>query len=226
MILCFFTSSKNYFRILFLGAAVSFISACSSSMFRCSHFSEETKLYFVDSVSNKPLEHVIVVAYWQMYTGHSFPGDVLVLKEMVSDENGLAIIPSWGPLKTPKGSQLYRNSPTIVAYKRGYRYVVMSNRPLNHEGAPGDVTSQWDKKIVALDIFIGDDDALLRHLEAYADSIRYDRQGCFWEAVPRAFLHLHKMNSYFEAKQMENKLPGKQLVNQVGCENAIERFEE
>jgi hypothetical protein len=80
----------------------------------------------VDSDTGKPIEDVVVVAYWELYqgsiTGDGMPCGAANVEETLTDKDGWFHIPGWGPVKGACGVMRNMN-PFVYLFKSGYAYV-------------------------------------------------------------------------------------------------------
>ncbi|MHB8425076.1 MAG: hypothetical protein ACYDB9_07985 [Gammaproteobacteria bacterium] len=80
----------------------------------------------VDAGTGKPLEGVVVVAYWELYqgslTGDGMPCGAANVEETVTDKDGWFRIPGWGPVKGACGMMRNMN-PFVYMFKPGYEYL-------------------------------------------------------------------------------------------------------
>lgn len=160
----------------------------------------------VDANTKKPLDGVIVVAFWKLERG-TLGGNVdigtLHVMEAVTDKDGLFNFPAWGP-KTVWRGFLSGHSPTILFFKPGYRW---EKRYPQWEGktAP-DPRTHWSGKTIELSKFEG---GLQRYAEHISDLSRkidsilnFSRKSndCQWQNTPRMLVMLHNMSLDFEKK--------------------------
>ena len=84
----------------------------------------------VDADTDKPIQGVAVVAYWELYqgsiTGDGMPCGAANVAEAVTDKDGWFRIPGWGPVKGTCG--IMRNgNPLVYFFKPGYEYLRKSS---------------------------------------------------------------------------------------------------
>ncbi len=111
----------------------------------------------VDADTNKPLEGVAVVAYWELYqgsiTGDGMPCGAANVEEAVTDKDGWFHIPGWGPINGPCG--IMRNgNPLVYLFKSGYVYQRKAGGVGFNTNKPVSVAQVWwNGQTIKLSIF-------------------------------------------------------------------------
>ncbi len=83
------------------------------------------RLSVVDEVTGKPIVNAAVVARWIVMEPNGFKGAVwykdLYLAEALTNQDGYATIPAWGPIPRPKGWQMVSGlDPKFIVFHPGY----------------------------------------------------------------------------------------------------------
>ncbi len=179
---------------------------------------EAVEGWVVDAGTEKPIEGVIVVAHWQLKGGFEGGNPVGELKiiETVTDQNGRYYFPSWGP-KFAWSGHLKSESPEILMFKPGYKYLGMSNRWYRDRDTS---KSDWNGKTVKLEPFKGT-------LEQYADNLASLSSGlwivgfeigshsgdyCGWRSFPRMLRALDEMDAQFRASPVARRTVAAMLI--------------
>ncbi|HKV96977.1 MAG TPA: hypothetical protein VJR90_05755 [Gammaproteobacteria bacterium] len=80
----------------------------------------------VDADTDKPIQGVAVVAYWELYqgsiTGDGMPCGAVNVAEAVTDKDGSFRIPGWGPVKGACG-RMRNGNPLVYFFKPGYVHI-------------------------------------------------------------------------------------------------------
>jgi hypothetical protein len=107
------------------------LGACGASRYSA----EPTHAWVVDKTTGKPIEGVVVVAYWELRWGFE-GGSVLDMKilEASTDSQGHFSIPGWGPESIPRaagfGARMRNNDPRLFFFHPGYSYKGLQNSDL------------------------------------------------------------------------------------------------
>jgi hypothetical protein len=155
--------------------------------------------WVVDAGTDKPIEGVIVVAHWQLKGGFEGGNPVGELKiiETVTDQNGRYYFPSWGP-KFAWSGHLKSESPEILMFKLGYKYLGLSNRWYRDRDTS---KSDWNGKTVKLEPFRGTLAQYAQHLWSLNNdlwTVGYDvgnHSGdfCGWKSFPNMLRAMDKL---------------------------------
>jgi hypothetical protein len=169
------------------------------------YFAQSIEGWVTDAESGKPLEGVIVVAHWQLKGG--FEGGVpvrqLQIFETVTDQNGRYHFPGWGP-KFALSGHLKSESPGILLFKPGYRYLALGNEWYSGKDLS---KSDWNGKTVKLERFKGSLGDYAEHLSSLSGSLesvgygtgRESGDWCGWQSFPRMLRALDTLEGEFRA---------------------------
>lgn len=210
---------KSYFVSLYLPLLVLMlpIQGCAST----GYSAEPIEAWVVDDETGKPLEGVVVNAFWVLKQGSYAGGGVapppLQVLETVTDSKGRFYFPAWGPIQnTTANSYFWGNDPLIILFKRGYDFFYMDNRITGEPTLDPLRKSDWNGATAKLKKFKGDN-------QKYADRIDdlegdyfmfYVGQGynCDWKKTPRMLVELHRMGEEFERQGIKIiGYPGKKI---------------
>jgi len=142
--------------------------------------------WVLDAGTDKPIEGVIVVAHWQLkggFEGGNPVGELQII-EAVTDQNGRYYFPSWGP-KFAWSGHLKSESPEILMFKPGYKYLGVSNRWYRDRDTS---KSDWNGKTVKLERFNGTLEEYAKHLGRLNGElwgIGHAHEPCGWESFRR-----------------------------------------
>lgn len=160
--------------------------------------------WVADAETGKPLEGVIVVAHWQLKGGleGGTPVDELQIYETMTDEKGRYHFPGWGP-KFALSGRLYSESPELLFFKPGYRWLGVSNDWYRGRDTS---TSDWNGKTVKLEPFKGTPLEYDKHLSSLNGSLwtigfsvgRHSGDYCGWKAFPQMLRSIDKQYGEFE----------------------------
>jgi hypothetical protein len=109
----------KWLSVLFIALCLSILSACATPTV---YQSPSIEGDVIDSVTGKPIEGAVVLAYWDMDDAHFLdPPDTYSVKttEMLTDKNGHFVIASWGPTTVCCGYMQY--GPGLIIIKPGYK---------------------------------------------------------------------------------------------------------
>jgi len=150
----------------------------------------------LDAETGKPVEGVIVNAYWHLEDqgGHGLgPFNVT---EAVTDSNGGFFMPGWGPMEVPQypsqpflRARLDPNQPWLQLFKHGYKFEMVqgdeSTSYLDNPFWTGSPVreSAWDGKVIKIERFQGSDRQYVNHLHGVRVSVPTTR--CWWLKNPR-----------------------------------------
>ena len=155
--------------------------------------------WVVDAGTDKPIEGVIVVAHWQLkggFEGGNPVGELQII-EAVTDQNGRYYFPSWGP-KFAWSGYLKSESPEILMFKPGYKYLGVSNRWYRDRDTS---KSDWNGKTVKLEPFKRTLEEYARHLGRLSDLLwrigHAWAEPCGWKSFPRMILALDAQDAEF-----------------------------
>ncbi|MFA5914560.1 MAG: hypothetical protein WCV99_16390 [Sterolibacterium sp.] len=90
-----------------------------------SYSGKDIRISVVDAVTGKPIENAAVIARWIVMEPNGFKGAVwyydLHLVEALTNQDGYATIPAWGPIPRPKGRQMVSGlDPKVIVFHPGY----------------------------------------------------------------------------------------------------------
>lgn len=180
------------------------LSACETVVPR-QYSGEEMGAHVVDAKTKKPLEGVIVVAYWKLSRG-TFGGTVdigtLHVMEAVTDKDGQFHFPAWGP-KTVWRGRLSGHSPTILFFKPGYKWKKLYPE-WEGKTAP-DPRRHWVGKAIELSKFAGSLKEYTKHFGSfnyYLDFLTDVPKNCDWKKVPQTLGVLISQGKIFEDNGM------------------------
>jgi hypothetical protein len=168
----------------------------------------------VDAETGLPLEGVIVDAQWRMESrgGHSLGW--FTATEAVTDKEGIARMPGWGPLRIPnmRGGYLAQgrltpNEPSLMLYLDGYHLQGVGpddwqSTYLDHPYWTGDLVrkAELDNTIVRLMPFRGTSQKYVEQLFSGQSETATAR--CLWIHTPRMTAALIN-----EGKRFKNSEP-------------------
>jgi hypothetical protein len=115
----------------------------------------------VDEETGQPLEGVVVVAEWKLYSqgiGHGGHSGTINTIEVLSDKEGKYFIPAWGPRPRPPFAYLDHLDPELKIFKSDYYPKDLSNEVLGSANRNRSMvrSSDWDGKVIKLQRFRGD----------------------------------------------------------------------
>jgi len=159
--------------------------------------------WVLDAGTDKPIEGVIVVAHWQLKGGFEGGNPVGELKiiETVTDQNGRYYFPSWGP-KFAWSGHLKSESPEILLFRPGYKYLGLSNRWYRDRDTS---KSDWNGKTVKLEPFSGTLAQYAEQLSSLSSSLETLGYGvshelgdpCGWRMFPKMLRALDQLETDF-----------------------------
>jgi hypothetical protein len=123
------------------------------------YFAKASRGQVVDDGTGQPLEGVVLVAEWRLYSmgiGSGGRGGALNTLEAVTDMDGKYQIAGWGPRLRPFFAYLDQQDPELVVFKSGYYPQLLAN-PFLGAGRNRNVvrSSDWDGKVIRLRKFDG-----------------------------------------------------------------------
>jgi hypothetical protein len=193
------------------------LAACWPQYYRSAAFEGRV----VDAETGEPLEDVVVVAEW-LLEGRPFHPDVigrLHLEETVTDGEGRYRFPKWGPLRVKEG-RLYRFSPILSFYKRGYVFTEKSNTSFASPDVPVPnlLRSQWDGKDIALKPYTGalTTQSSVVDVGGVLSLFSVDEEKCAWQLFPRMTAELLKRELEYQEKGESSGVPSRVRLYQNG----------
>ena len=179
----------------FLLALLLLPQPCLAFMYRA----ESVEGWVVDGETGKPLQDVVVVAYWQLKGGleGGNPIGQLHIFEAQTDQAGRYFVPAWGPRFAFSGT-LRNESPGLVFFKPGYRF-----RALDNKWFPGrdSSLSDWNGKAVRLHSFEGTAVEYSKSLSPLSDTLwgvgHVWGEPCGWKSFPRMLRAIDAQDSAF-----------------------------
>ena len=178
-------------------------AACTGSPV---YYAEAIEASIVDAETKKPLEGVVVVAHWQLFSstlaGRNLAGQLMVM-EAVTDQDGRFHFPSWGP-KLALTGYLDDRDPALLLFKPGYEYRGLQNPTLSTVNRSPIRRSQWNGKTIALKPFKGTKEEYadrFQELNHDLDRIISDPpEDCNWKQLPRTIRAMREERKRLQAK--------------------------
>ncbi len=211
------------------------------------YWSDATEVRVVDVDTKQPLEGVIVVAVYELYfasMGRGYRDKAFHVIEAVTDWNGRAHLPAWGPKRVPEsrhfgplvfGPFMDSRNPQLILIKDGYGYDMMSSStPKGHADHYYRIPSVWTGLTLVMRRFESSRDRYANHLagldyaldRVYAD----DYQQCLWKNMPKTVVTLDQFSKtlaqdklYPLARQFHRI---ENLPHQAECGDAAEYFKQ
>lgn len=119
----------------------------------CVHTAEPIQAWIISAENGQPIEHVVVVAHWQMKGGMEGGNDVgqLMVMEARTDDKGRFAFPGWGP-KIAWAGNIKWARPELLIFKTAYKPLALSNYPLINDPHARDfvLKSEWNGKTIKL----------------------------------------------------------------------------
>ena len=158
----------------------------------------------VDVETGKPLEGVVIVAHWSLYT--RLVGNektLLQVTEVVTDKNGRYAIAAWGPKALPAMADFREGrDPELLLFKSGYEPEAFRNpwtglqNPLTEDTTGrrppvGDFI--WNGKPLPLKKWSGDLNEYARRLGSWKGRLPHFNPND-WRAYPRMVISLDREN--------------------------------
>jgi hypothetical protein len=175
------------------------------SAFGFVYHAESIEGWVTEAETNKPLEGVIVIAFWQLKGGieGGTPIGQLQIYETVTDKNGRYYFPAWGP-KFALFGRLKSESPGIYLFRSGYKILGLDNNWYPDRDLS---KSDWNKKTVKLESFKGTLGQYADHLAGFNDGLwmvgfaTSYRGGdpCGWKAFPQMLRALDRLETEFRS---------------------------
>lgn len=210
---------KIVLSIFFIWIVVSAFLSCDFLFSREISSPKEITITFLDKATKEPVRNVIVIANWSLlgtsFAGGGSPAGTLVLFELISDENGVIKIPSWGPKKVDGGLRVPRD-PQLFIFKRGYKYmdtgsshIELSELSKLSKGGRVRLVSKWDGSVLELEPFAGTDKEYVTEVEYLSSKLYYlSSYRCRKNNKTKRTLNLiYDMKEYFDSKNIKNPLP-------------------
>ena len=160
----------------------------------------------VDAETKAPIEGVIVVAHWQLKGGMEGGNNVgqMNVLETVTNQNGQFYFPGWGPKLRSLSGELKTESPEILLFTNGYRYLRLLN-VLDEKSLRGELDmplkSYWDKKTIEMEKFKGSLEEYAEHVRDLNNNLEFstdEPEKCHWKKIPRTILAMRQQRKYFE----------------------------
>lgn len=125
------------------------------------YFAKEIHGQIVDDETGQPLEGVVVVAEWRLFSpgiGHRVQSGTINTLEVLSDKEGKYFIPAWGPRPRPPFAYLDHLDPELKIFKSDYYPKDLSNKVLSSANRNRSMvrSSDLDGKGIKLQRFRGD----------------------------------------------------------------------
>jgi hypothetical protein len=92
----------------------------------CLYLSPGFQLTVVDAETGKPLSDVYVWAEWVQYGAHGIGGPLMV-QEALTNMEGHATLPRWGPTFGSRAGLLLGTDPAVILFKPGYATLLIDN---------------------------------------------------------------------------------------------------
>jgi hypothetical protein len=188
--------------------------------------------WVISAETGKPIDGVIVVAHWRLKGGleGGTPVNELKILEAVTDQNGRYSFPAWGPKFALSGlfGSLLSESPQILMFKRGYKYLGLMNYTYRDSNAS---KSDWNKKTVKLEPFTGTIEQYAQHLSGLNSDLWTTGYGvgdhwgdpCGWKSFPNMLRALDPLDKEIEPLRLGYRTVAAQLrsndskLRSAGC---------
>jgi len=181
-----------------------------------SYSAKSIRATVVDAETDRPVQGVIVNAYWHLEDRGGHGMGPLNVTEAVTDANGVFFMAGWGPMEVPRDAdeplrrgRLDPDQPWLQLFKPGYSFKeVAGNESTSYLNDPfwsGDSVraSAWDGKDIKIERFRGTDEQYLRHLERSSPAIG----GCWWTKTPRMTAAFIREGQRLKGVSIWNNLP-------------------
>lgn len=165
-------------RLAVLAFIVAIVAGCVSA--------KSIEGYVVDAETGEPVPDVIVVVAWRVLTGlHGQTKGFLVLDEALTDEKGYYFLRGWEGKYPGFFAAVDKRSPELNYFKYGYELELKSNRVdyRNTDPVKSPRESIWDRKVVKLQPYEGDDVGKFRVLGGISNYYTVHR-GCTSVRLP------------------------------------------
>lgn len=169
---------------------------------------ESLGAWVVDAETGIPISGVIVVAHWVLEGGaHVDDVSEFMVLETVTDEKGYFYFPAWGPKWHWGRSTLTNESPELLLFKDGYRYIRLQDQMTDAAWRGRYIPvlqSDWNNKHIKLERFKGTLEEYSNHISILNTQMRfaYDIGKCYINKVPRMVIALHKKSIEFDAAKI------------------------
>lgn len=192
-----------------------FLPSCGSFLSSEISSPQEVQILIIDKSTSKPVSDVILIANWNLLgtslAGGGSAAGSLALFEVISDENGMVRIPSWGPRKVNGGLRIPRE-PQIILFKKGYKYIEFLNSHMEiserSESKRIRLISEWNNKTIKLEPFIGNEKDYVNEVEYLSGVISYFSSfKCSHSKLKRTLNLIFDMKNNFNSKNIKNALP-------------------
>lgn len=216
-----FRINQSIFKLLVIIVMLGFLQGCSV-LFSRTYSSPKIEITIVNAVTGNPVEDAIIVANWPLlstgYAGGGVPAGSLALFEVVSNENGVFKLPSWGPAIAAGDTRVDGNAPIIRIFKHGYEYLELRNEaPYPPPAVPpsiftdyeNNLGSRWNSQIIELVPFIGTDSEYAKQIEWLESSLDdiVSRQ-CLGASSSKMKLAVNALIEDFRQKNIRYRLSG------------------
>lgn len=173
-------------------------AGCSSGI-PTSYSARPIRGKLVDASTGQPLEGVIIVAQWVLYSagvGGENPRERLQVLETVTGADGSYSFPGWGPKPNPVTMDAKRafaccfltnRDPQLSFFKAGYRPLTVENQRSSKSSVR---TSDWDGKTIELQTFKGSQKEWARALGFLQTGL--DWGNLDWRLYPRMALAIEE----------------------------------
>ncbi|HEX5057332.1 MAG TPA: hypothetical protein VFX02_12655 [Gammaproteobacteria bacterium] len=207
-------------KITFSLTVVMVLSACSR------YRGGSIEGYVFDAADGRPLEGVIVVAFWELESGwHGDTYGVLRADESLTDDAGYFHIPAWDPVWVNEGA-LSTSAPMVLFFKSGYQLLIKSNSIQPPDYDPEVWESEYNGKRFALLPFEGDIKEYaghISHLKFFLKGTYSIGDACYWEKIPVFTRAVLMMQDSFNKQGIYNELPSAEPLRRKGeCRNPQE----
>jgi hypothetical protein len=197
---------KRNVRLIILLSLVVAHPACSKPV---SYSADPIEASVIDAETKRPLEGVIVVAYWQLMGGMEggIPKGQMNIMETMTDVNGRFHFLGWGPKRHFGEGKLRYSDPHLIIFKSGYDYRFLFNEPsvtLAYSGK-----SEWNGKTIELKLFKGEMKKYVQLVDSLNSKLEQiigpNPEDCDWKKIPEAIMATERERKKILAQTLGQK---------------------